>query len=95
MASTSRASFLQAIKGHDPQSTAIIHYPSGRRFSYGSLVADVFEEQKRLQEHAANGTLSGERIAFLIENSYDYVGAHGLVTSKWTALNIVQLPCCP
>jgi malonyl-CoA/methylmalonyl-CoA synthetase len=67
---------FEAISKHDPNATAIIHSQSGRRFTYGALVRDVAEAKDRLYVSAGRKDLTGERIAFLVENSYDYVGAH-------------------
>lgn len=76
MASTlPRLPIFEAITRHDPQSTAVIHSLSGRSFTYGSLVHDVIEAKERLKNEAGGKEVQGERIAFLIENCYDYVGA--------------------
>lgn len=65
---------FEAIARHDPQSTAVVHSNSGRRFRYGELLGDVCNTRNRLYEAAGTSDISGERIAFLVENSYDYVG---------------------
>ena len=65
---------FQALASHDPKSTVVVHSPSGRRFTYGQLLSDVAEAKDRLVRESG-GSLRGERIAFLVENSYDYVGA--------------------
>lgn len=52
----------------------MVHSASGRRFTYGALLRDVSERRDRLVGQGLG--IEGERIAFLIENSYDYVGAH-------------------
>jgi malonyl-CoA/methylmalonyl-CoA synthetase len=70
-------------------SAAVVHSLSGRTFSYADLPANVCAVRDRLKHAAAaaavtpsstataaNPTadiLHGERIAFLVENSYDYV----------------------
>lgn len=75
MASTlPRLPVLDAISRHDPQSTAVVHSQSGRRFKYGELLGDVCTARNRLYDAAGKRDLDGERIAFLVENSYDYVG---------------------
>ncbi|KAL4805295.1 hypothetical protein BDV18DRAFT_17779 [Aspergillus unguis] len=66
---------FRALKEHNPASLAVTHNPSLRSFTYGNLVADVLQSQNQLyqtSETSRNG-LRGERIAFLAENSYDYV----------------------
>lgn len=70
---------FEAISSHDPNSTVVIHSLSGRRFTYGKLIKDVAEAKQRLHTEADSNDISGQRIAFLVENSYDYVGAEGLV----------------
>jgi malonyl-CoA/methylmalonyl-CoA synthetase len=74
-----RIPIFEAIKSHDPNSTCVIHSASGRRFTYGGLLKDVAQGKDRLVKEAG-GKIEGERIAFLIENSYDYVGAHHTCT---------------
>lgn len=77
LASLPRTPLFEAITSHDPESSAVIHSLSGRQFSYGSLLKDVAIAKQRLANDAGRdaGALQGERIAFLVENSYDYVGA--------------------
>ena len=75
MASTlPRLPVFEAIARHDPDSTVVIHSNSGRRFRYGELLGDVCKVRNRLYETAGRDDLNGERVAFLVENSYDYVG---------------------
>lgn len=62
---------FEAIASHDQKSTAVIHSVSGRSFTYGELLQDVAEAKAQLEQ---DGKIEGHRIAFLIENSYDYVG---------------------
>ena len=75
MASTlPRLPVFEAIKTHDASTTAIVHSLSGRRFTYGELLNDVAAAKHRLQAQAPAHSLEGARIAFLVENGYDYVG---------------------
>jgi malonyl-CoA/methylmalonyl-CoA synthetase len=84
MASTlPRLPIFEAIKKHDAQRTAVIHSLSGRRFTYGELVNDVAAAKDKLQRNTGGKSAEGERISFLVENGYDYVGAHP----------VVSLPC--
>lgn len=76
---------FKAIANHDPSSIAVIHCASGRRFTYGQLLKDVTDSREKLVQSAAGQRLDGQRIAFLVENSYDYVvtllsilGSHGI-----------------
>ncbi|KAK1690247.1 AMP-binding enzyme [Colletotrichum godetiae] len=68
-----RIPLFEAISRHDPESTAVIHSLSGRRFKYGELLGDVRRARNKLLDSAGKSDLHGERIAFLVENSYDYV----------------------
>ncbi|KAL8691100.1 MAG: hypothetical protein Q9218_003593, partial [Villophora microphyllina] len=74
MASTlPKLPIFEAIEKHDAESTAVIHCTSGRRFAYGQLLKDVAEARDKLQQSAGGRSTDGQRIAFLVENSYDYV----------------------
>ncbi|PMD33712.1 long-chain-fatty-acid-CoA ligase [Hyaloscypha variabilis F] len=73
MASTlPRLPIFEALAGHDPKSTVVVHSASGRKFTYGELLSDVADGKERLLKEG-RGKIDGERIAFLVENSYDYV----------------------
>ena len=65
---------FDAIAGHDPQSPAVVHCLSGRTFRYGEILPDVCRVRDRIYAAAGKSDIRGERVAFLIENSYDYVG---------------------
>lgn len=72
---------FRAIASHDPESTAIIHAKSSRTFTYGELVRDVESSRIKLDQHLKSavrdiGQVGGQRVAFMVENSYDYVGAN-------------------
>ena len=71
---------FRAIASHDPKSTAIVHSKSHRSFTYGELLKDVEEAKIKLYHQlkdsiGENENVGGQRVAFLVENSYDYVGA--------------------
>ena len=73
---------FRAIANHDPRSTAIIHAKSHRSFTYGELLKDVEGAKINLYhqlKHALKDDeqVGGQRVAFMVENSYDYVGAKG------------------
>jgi len=91
MASTlPRLPIFEAITSHDPKSTAIVHHPSGRSFTYGELVHDVADATEELRIKAGRRELFGERITFLVENGYDYVGEQpqtGSITLPQSANN--------
>lgn len=66
---------FRALQDHNTDTLAVVHSASSRSFTYGNLIADVLRAKEDLQQKAARtDSLAGERIAFLAENSYDYVG---------------------
>lgn len=70
-----RLPVFEAIAKHDPESTVSVHSLSGRRFRYGELLGDVRKVRDQLIEAAGktDDDINGERVAFMVENSYDYV----------------------
>ncbi|KAI0468538.1 hypothetical protein F4859DRAFT_524446 [Xylaria cf. heliscus] len=64
---------FDAISRHDPNSIAVAHCISGRSFKYGELLPDICRARDHIYQAAGKTDLRGERIAFLVENSYDYV----------------------
>ena len=75
MSSLPRLPVFEAIAGHDPGHPAVVHSVSGRRFTYGELLKDAADAKEKLAAAVPGVDLSGQRIAYLVENSYDYVGA--------------------
>jgi hypothetical protein len=75
---------FDAIARHDPQSTAVAHCLSGRTFKYGEVLPDVCRVRDQLYEATGKTDIRGERIAFLVENSYDYVGTESTLYEKNT-----------
>jgi len=73
-----RQPIFEAIAAHDLKRIAIVHNPSGRAFTYGELAHDVANAVESLKTKADGKSLEGERVAFLVENGYDYVGANFL-----------------
>lgn len=78
MAPLQRSALFEAMMDHNQDSTAIVHSLSGRAFTYGSLLHDVaIAKDELLKGTGMDGaSIAGQRLAFLVENSYDYVGAH-------------------
>ncbi|UPK99151.1 hypothetical protein LCI18_010086 [Fusarium solani-melongenae] len=68
-----RLPLFEAVANHDPDSKVVVHSLSGRTFKYGELLGDVRRARDHLSVAAGKEDLNGERIAFLVENSYDYV----------------------
>ncbi|KAH7313465.1 hypothetical protein B0I35DRAFT_451983 [Stachybotrys elegans] len=68
-----RLPIFEAIASHDPASPAVVHSLSRRTFTYGNLLAHVSRARDRLQQAHGGADLNGQRVAFLVENGYDYV----------------------
>lgn len=87
---------FEAIARHDPDSTVVVHSNSGRTFKYGELLGDVCKARNRIYEKAGKTDMQGERIAFLVENSYDYVGklaiSSYLLPSRPCDMRLTALP---
>lgn len=81
---------FRAIASHDPKTTVVVHSASGRRFTYGELLGDVASARDNLVKSSGGKALNGERIAFLVENSYDYVGAQLFPLHVFLLLEIVN-----
>ncbi|PYH64131.1 acyl-CoA synthetase [Aspergillus vadensis CBS 113365] len=84
---------FRALQDHDQSNLAVVHSASARSFTYGNLVADVLQAKDRLLQSAGGGKdgLSGERVAFLAENSYDYV----VTLLSILASDAIALPLSP
>lgn len=63
---------FDTVAAHDPSATAVVHCVSGRTFQYGELLGDVARVRDKLYAAVGKTDLNGERIAFLVENGYDY-----------------------
>lgn len=74
MSTLPRLPVFEAIASHDPASTVVVHSASQRTFQYGELLGDVCRTRDRLLKEAEREDIRGERVAFLVENSYDYIG---------------------
>jgi hypothetical protein len=93
MASTlPKLPIFEAISKHDMSSTAIIDSASNQAFTYGTLLRDVAAAKDHLSQAVSGSPIRGERVAFLAENSYNYVGRwysntkHAILTYlKWTS----------
>jgi hypothetical protein len=85
---------FRAISRHDPASAAIIHSDSNQAFSYGTLLQDVVAAKRQISQTVREAPLHGERIAFLAENGYDYVGTWHL-GPRYAIVTISQLHSWP
>ncbi|KXT04283.1 hypothetical protein AC578_7942 [Pseudocercospora eumusae] len=93
LATLQKTAFTEAIQKHDPNTTAVVHSLSGRTFKYGSLLQDIAlrKEQILSETGKSEDSIAGERIAFLVENSYDYV----VTLLTCLASNAIALPLAP
>ena len=82
-----RLPIFEAIANHDPRSIAVAHSISGRRFTYGGLLKDVASAKQQLRQATGSQPVEGQRFAFLVENSYDYVGATCVPWAPWREAN--------
>ncbi|KAI1807079.1 acetyl-CoA synthetase-like protein [Daldinia bambusicola] len=82
---------FEAIASHNPQSTAVVHCLSRRTFKYGEILPDVSRVRDRILDAAGKPDIRGERVAFLIENSYDYVVTYLAIL----AARAIALPLSP
>jgi hypothetical protein len=74
-ASLHRTPLLSTFGQQDVSSTAIINQFSGASFPYGSLLRDIARaRQGFLTAVGGKSDLAGERIGFIVENGYSYVG---------------------
>lgn len=74
-----RLPIFEALDSHPKSKTAIVHSRSGRAFTYGDLLAATARTKDwiLMRNGAEQGQdLKEKRIAFLVENGYDYVGTH-------------------
>jgi malonyl-CoA/methylmalonyl-CoA synthetase len=69
-----RSAFLEAIQKHDPSSTAVVNHDNGTSFSYGTILHDIVCAKEQLMVSYTKDNIAGARVAFLVENSYTYVG---------------------
>ncbi|KAF1817378.1 acetyl-CoA synthetase-like protein [Eremomyces bilateralis CBS 781.70] len=82
---------FEAISKHDPESVAIVHSSTGQEFRYGKLLQDVVAARNEITQRNEKGAFEGERIAFLMENSYAYV----VTILSIFACNAIAVPLSP
>jgi malonyl-CoA/methylmalonyl-CoA synthetase len=70
-----RTPLFEAISKQPTEKTAIIHSASGKRFTYGSLLGDIASTRSKILANAGTDDLKEQRVALLVENGYEYVGA--------------------
>ncbi|KAH8695942.1 putative AMP-binding enzyme [Talaromyces proteolyticus] len=89
LSSLPNSKIFQALQSHNPSNLAVVHSKSGRAFTYSNLLSDVARSKELLEYES--GSLSGHRIAFLAENSYDYV----VMLLSILATDAIALPLSP
>ncbi|EME87219.1 uncharacterized protein MYCFIDRAFT_60682 [Pseudocercospora fijiensis CIRAD86] len=93
LARLQKTAFTEAIQNHDPNTTAVVHSLCGRSFKYGSVLQDIAlrKDQILSETGKSEDSIAGERIAFLVENSYDYV----VTLLSCLASNAIAVPLAP
>ena len=80
---------VAVISGHRHDACAIIHSDSDKGFTYGRLCQDIANAKVRLRQDLFQGrTPEGQRLAFMLDNGYDYVGAPSINhrTGPWRSI---------
>ncbi|KAF9770287.1 hypothetical protein IL306_012189 [Fusarium sp. DS 682] len=88
-----RSAFFEAILKHEGSSVAVVENESGASFSYSSLLNSVAQakEQILVNTGKCDTSISGERIAFMIESGYEYV----VTLLAILACNAIAVPLAP
>ncbi|KAF4454158.1 hypothetical protein F53441_3293 [Fusarium austroafricanum] len=88
-----RSAFFEAILGHEGSSVAVVENETGASFSYRSLLNSVAQAKKQLLINTGkcDTSISGERIAFLVESGYEYV----VTLLAILACNAIAVPLAP
>lgn len=79
---------------HDPKSIAVVQSEDGKSFTYGQLLKDVVASKQNMLEAAKVQKLDGERVAFMVENGYDYVGRHDHKTRHLLGSTLLTVYSC-
>jgi malonyl-CoA/methylmalonyl-CoA synthetase len=77
-----RSVLFEALRGHDQGSIAIVDSASGKCVTYASLLQDVSSFKHQLLRDAGRDNISGERVAFIVENNYNYTGKRPFITER-------------
>ena len=80
---------LGAISAHRHDACAIVRSDSDKSFSYGKLYQDIADAKMRLRQDLFQGRKpDGQRVAFMSDNGYDYVGAPSInhQTGPWRSI---------
>ncbi|KAF4945300.1 hypothetical protein FGADI_12040 [Fusarium gaditjirri] len=88
-----RSAFFEAILKHEGSSVAVVENESGTSFCYSSLLNSVARAKEQLLTRTGkcDTSISGERIAFLVESGYEYV----VTLLAILACNAIAVPLAP
>jgi hypothetical protein len=77
-----RSAFLEAIQKHDQSSIAVVESDSGESFSYHTLLNNIVCTKELLLSKMGKDDVSGERIAFMVESGFQYVGMYTMLSHQ-------------
>ncbi|EMT72766.1 Acyl-CoA synthetase family member 3, mitochondrial [Fusarium odoratissimum] len=88
-----RSAFFEAILKHEGSSVAVVENESGASFSYSPLLNSVAHAKEQLLALTGkcDTSISGERIAFMVESGYEYV----VTLLAILACNAIAVPLAP
>ena len=69
-----RSVLFEALRAHDQGSIAIVDSASWKCVTYASLLKDISSFKHQLLRDVGRDDVSDERVAFIVENSYNYTG---------------------
>jgi malonyl-CoA/methylmalonyl-CoA synthetase len=64
--------FFEALLSHDPNSIAIRHVESGKKFTYGDLLQQTLLMKEKLLADAERDNLNGARVSTLVNNGFQF-----------------------
>lgn len=83
-----RPVLFEVLRIHDQGSIAIVDSASGKCVTYASLLQDVSSFKHRLLRDVGRDDISSERVAFIVENNYDYTG------QRLSSFSCMPVPIC-
>lgn len=75
-----RSAFVEAIRKHDQSSIAVVESESGESFSYDTLLKSIAGAKELLLSKTGKDDISGERVAFMVESGFQYVGMYTVLS---------------
>ncbi|RPA86898.1 acetyl-CoA synthetase-like protein [Ascobolus immersus RN42] len=73
---------FEALVSHDPNSIAIRHVESGKKFTYGDLLQQTVFMKEKLLNDAGRDSLDGARVTTLVNNGFQFAST---VLGIWAA----------